>query len=165
MIKYLYSEVDTRELSLKLKRDVFICVILLIVAVTVGIFTCTFVTDDNAMLLKIINIVLSSVCLCITVYFILNRIVPISAKRTYIEKLLHTDPSTVCGKVTDGGKKITAMKRMEFIETCVLNEDGKELILYWDSAIAKPDFVGHTVNFYVVNNKIVGYGDEDEAGD
>lgn len=164
MIKHLYSKLDERELSVRLKIDVLICVLLLVVAVTVAVITCTMVTDDNAVILEIINIILSAVCLCVIAYFILNRIVPNSAKREYIEKLLRTKPCTVRGKVVGDGKKITAMKRMELIEVCILNEEDEELVLYWDSKIDKPDLVGHIVDFYVINNKIVGYGDVDEAG-
>lgn len=153
MIKYLYSEADERMLSKSLKADIIICVFLLITAVVVGVFTCHMVNDDNATILKVINIIESSMCLCTTAYFALNRIIPKSAKRTYIEKILDSSPIIVRGKVIGDGKKITVLKRITLIELCIINEEGKESVLYWDSDIVEPDFIGHIIEFYVVNNK------------
>lgn len=163
MKKYLYSESDERKISVKIKKDVFICLGLVVAAIAVGIITCNLVTDDNATMLKIINIIMSSVCLCTTAYFILNRIIPGSAKRDYVERMLYSKSNAIRGKVIGDGKKITAMKRIDLIELRILNAEGKELVLYWDAEIDKPDFVGHIIEFYVVNNKIIGYGDADET--
>lgn len=165
MIKYLYSAADDKRLSDGLKLDIVICVVMMVVALTVGITTCNFVTDDNATLLKIINIVVSSVCLCTAVYFILNGIVPKTARRNYIEKMLFSTPISMRGKVIGEGKKITATKQIELIELRILDEEEKEFVLYWDLKKDKPDFIGHVVEFCVVNNRIMGYGDADEASD
>lgn len=165
MIKYLYSNADERKLSNGLKLDIILCVVMIVVAVTVGITTCNLVNDNNATMLKIINIIVSSICLCTAVYFVLNGIIPKTARRNYIETMRCSTPSLICGKVIGDGKKITATKRIELIELRILDEEERESVLYWDLEKDKPNFVGHIVDFYVVNNRIIGYGDDNEASD
>lgn len=161
----LYSRADVQKLSSELKKDSLLCASLLSLAALFGIITCRLVTDENAMLLKAVNILVSSLCLCFAVYRVLNRILPRKARKKYIKKMLNAPEKTVRCKVMKEGKRITAIKYVDLTELLVLNEDGKELVLYWDSASGEQKFVGHIVEFSVVNNKIVGYGGANEASD
>lgn len=163
MIKYLYSRDDLKTLSHSLRIDMLICVMLIIVAITVGVITCFFVTDENASLFKVIDIILSSLCVCITAYFILNRIRPKRARKQYIERMLNSASKSIRCKVIEIGKKITIEKHINLLEFIVINADDKELVLYWDLEDAMQNFVGHIVKFCIVNNKIIGYGDADET--
>lgn len=159
MTKYLYSRDDVKKLVDELKSDGIRCAVLLAVAVAVAVTTCGVVTDENAMLLKTVNVLVSSVCLCTVVYFILNRILPKRARKNYVEKMQRSTKKTVRCKVMETGKKITAIKYIDLLELVVLSEEGKTQVLYWDLANGEQHFVGHIVEFYVVNNKIIGYGE------
>lgn len=163
MIKNLYSRDNVKMLSHSLRIDMLICVVLIIVAITVGVITCFFVTDENASLFKVIDIIVSSLCICVAVYFILNRIRPKRARKQYIERMLNSTSKSIRCKVIEIGKKITIEKYINLLELLVVNADGKELILYWDLENAMQNFVGHIVRFCIVNNKIIGYGDADET--
>ena len=66
---------------------------------------------------------------------------------------------TVCGRVFDKGKKITLLKYLKFAEFRFTDEEGNERILYWDTDNDEPNFENRIVEFQIVNNKIVGYGD------
>lgn len=163
MRTYLFSQADVKRLSSELKSDRLLCAGLMTLAVVFGVITCRLVTDENAMLLKTANILVSSLCLCVVVYRVLNRIIPRKARKNHIEKMLRSSPKALRCKVMKEGKKITAIRYVALTELLVLNEEGKELVLYWDAASGKQNFVGHIVEFYVVNNKIVGYGGANEA--
>ena len=73
--------------------------------------------------------------------------------------MLNSPCKKVRCRVIDNGKDITAVKHITLSEIRLTDENGKERILYWDKQIALPEFASHFVEFEVVNNKIVGYGD------
>lgn len=159
MMKQLYTTDDVRELSSGIRKFAALCVALVVIAVGAGVASCFFITDANANMLKIINIVFSSACGCTALYFLLNSVIPAHAKKNYAEKMLNSTSKTVRGRVTDKGKRITTVKYKDLAELRLNDEEGKETVLYWDMEKGEPDFVGHIVEFRVVNNKIVGYGD------
>lgn len=159
MINMLYSIDDVKTLKSRMWIYGVVCIALVAVAVAVGVVTCFLVNDDNAKWLKIIDIVLTSLCGCVALYLLFNYVTPIRARKNYIEKMLNSTSKTVRGRVTGKGKKITTVKYINLSELRLNDEEGKELILYWDEDVGEQNFEGHVVEFKVVNNKIVGYGD------
>ncbi|MGN0813417.1 MAG: hypothetical protein ACI4MQ_07915 [Candidatus Coproplasma sp.] len=155
----LYSKEDVKSLKKRMWQFVAICIALVVIAVVVGVVTCFFVNDNNAALLKIINMVLSSVCACVALYFLVNNVAPIRARKNYVEKMVNSPHKTIRGRVTGKGKKITSVKHLNLSEIYLNDESGKEILLYWDEDIGEQNLEGHVVEFKVVNNKIVGYGD------
>lgn len=159
MIKELYTEGDVKNLSTRVWQYAAVCIGLLVIALGVGIVTCFFVTDENANMLQTIDILLTSICGCVALYFLLNEIMPKRAKKAYVEKMRNSTAKTVRGRVVNIGKKVTVIKYVSTYEVQLLDEEGKELVLYLDAEKQTQDFKGHIVEFKVVNNKIVGYGD------
>lgn len=159
MMKQLYTGDDVKDLGAKIRKFVGVDIGLIFFALGVGIATCFFVSDSNAQLLETVDIVLSSVCGCAALYFLLNTILPARAKRNYISHLLSSDTRTVRGRVSGEGKRITIVKHIRSSEIRLTDEEGREHILYWDLDNGTPDFEGHIVEFQAVNNKIVGYGE------
>ena len=159
MMKMLYKNEDVQNLKKRMLIYTVVCIALVVIAIGVGVATCFVVNDDNAKMLKIIDIVLTAVCGCVALYFLFNEVIPTRARKNYIEKMLNSTSKTVRGRVLGKGKKITTVKYVNLSEIRLNDEEGKELILYWDEDNGKQDFEGHIVEFKVVNNKIVGYGD------
>lgn len=159
MMNELYTQEDVKNLSARIWKCAAICIGVIVIALGVGITTCFFVTDENAKLLQTINIVLSSLCACVALYFLLNEIMPKRAKKAYVEKMLNSTAKMVRGRVADVGKKVTVVKYVSTYEVRLLDEEGKDWILYLDAEKQTKDLKGHIVEFKVVNNKIVGYGD------
>lgn len=159
MMNELYMQEDVQQLSARIWKYAAVCIGLIVVALGVGITTCFFITDDNANVLQTINIVLSSLCGCTALYFLLNEIMPKRARKAYVEKMLNSTAKTVRGRVAKIGRKVTVVKYVSTYEVQLLDETGKDRILYLDAETQTPDFTGHIVEFKVVNNKIVGYGD------
>lgn len=159
MTKRLYSKEDVEKLSSLMWKYAALCIALVVIAVNVSVIFCFFVTDDNANMLKNINIILCSVFGCVALYFLFNGVTPVRAKKNYVEKMLNSPCKKVRGRVIDNGKDITAVKHITLSEIRLTDENGKERILYWDKQIALPEFASHFVELEVVNNKIVGYGD------
>lgn len=159
MMKELYTSDDAKCLTARMWKFAAICISLAAVVLGVGIATCFFVNDDNATWLKVLDIVLGSVCGCVALYLLFNGVIPARARRNYINKMLASPSKTVRGKVTGKGKKITVVKHMDFSELHLIDENGKQIILYSDNDTDGYDYEGHVVEFKVVNNKIVGYGD------
>lgn len=159
MINMLYTKDDVKTLKSRMWRYAAICIAVVVIAVAVGVITCILVNDSNAKWLKIIDIVLTSLCGCVALYLLFNYVTPIRARKNYIEKMLNSTTKTVRGRVTGKGKKITTVKYINLSELRLNDEEGKEIILYWDEDCGEQNFEGHVVEFKVVNNKIVGYGD------
>ena len=155
----LYTKEDVANLKKRMWKYAAICIAVVTVAVAVGVVTCFLVNDSNAKWLKIIDIVLTSLCGCVALYLLFNHVTPIRARKNYIEKMLNSTAKTVRGRVTGKGKKITTVKYINLSELRLNDEEGKEVILYWDEDCNEQNFEGHVVEFKVVNNKIVGYGD------
>lgn len=159
MVKQLYSEDDIKKLRAEIRKFAAVDIGVVLFALSVGIATCFFVSDSNARILETVDIVLSSVCGCIALYFLFNAILPTRAKKNYISHLLSSDAKTVRGEVLDKGKKITIVKYINSSEISIIDEKGNKRILYWDLDNGEPDFEGQVVGFQVVHNKIIGYGD------
>lgn len=159
MMNMLYSKEDVISLKKRMWLSVAISITAVVIAVGVGVVTCFLVNDNNATWLKIIDIVLTSVCCCVALYFLFNYVIPNRARKNYVENMVNSTPNTVRGRVTGMGKKITTIKYIELSELHLCDEYGKEIILYWDSDVGEQNFEGHIVEFKVVNNKIVGFGD------
>ena len=159
MMNMLYSNEDIQSLKKRMWIYGVVCIAVVAVAVAVGVVTCFLVNDNNTRWLKIIDIVLTSLCGCVALYFLFNHVKPLRARKNYIEKMLGSKSKTVRGRVTGKGKKITTVKYINLSELRLNDEEGKEIILYWDEDIGEQNFEGHVVEFKVVNNKIVGYGD------
>ena len=159
MMKMLYSKDDVQSLKKRMWIYAVVCITVVVIAVGVGVVTCFLVNDDNAKWLKIIDIVFTSLCGCVALYLLFNYVTPIRARKNYIEKMLGSKSKTVRGRVTGKGKKITTVKYINLSELRLNDEEGKEVILYWDEDCGEQNFEGHVVEFKVVNNKIVGYGD------
>lgn len=159
MMNMLYSNEDVANLKKRMWIYTAVCIALVAVAVAVGVATCFLVNDNNAKWLKIIDIVLTSLCGCVALYFLFNGVIPVRARKNYIEKMLNSTTKTVRGRVLGKGKKITTVKYINLSELRLNDEEGKEIILYWDEDIGEQNLEGHVVEFKVVNNKIVGYGD------
>ena len=159
MMKMLYSKDDVQSLKKRMWIYAVVCITVVVIAVGVGVVTCFLVNDDNAKWLKIIDIVFTSLCGCVALYLLFNYVTPIRARKNYIEKMLGSKSKTVRGRVTGKGKKITTVKYINLSELRLNDEEGKEVILYWDEDCNEQNFEGHVVEFKVVNNKIVGYGD------
>lgn len=159
MIKQLYAKDDVQNLGSRMWKFAAICIALVVLAVGVGVATCFLITDDNVSMLKTIDILLSCVCGCVALYFLFNGVIPVRARKNYVEKMLNSTARTVRGRVIGKGKKITTVKYINLSELRLNDENGKEVILYWDNDAGEQNFEGHIVEFKVVNNKIVGYGD------
>ena len=155
----LYTKEDVKRLKKRMWKYAAICIAVVAVAVAVGVVTCFLVNDGNAKWLKIIDIVLTALCGCVALYLLFNYVTPIRARKNYIEKMLNSTSKTVRGRVTGKGKKITTVKYINLFEIRLNDEEGKELILYWDEDCGEQNLEGHIFEFKVVNNKIVGYGD------
>lgn len=158
-MKELYTKEQVQKLTLNIRKLAALCIALVVVAIAEGITTCFFVNESNAVLLKIINIVVSSVCLCVALYFLLNGILPVRARKNFISRLLNSPTIKLKGRVIGRGKSMTNVKYIELTELHISDENGKEHILYWDLENGDPDFEGHIIVFDVVNNKIVRYGE------
>ena len=159
MINMLYTKEDIQSLKKRMWIYAVVCITVVVIAVAVGVVTCFLVNDSNAKWLKIIDIVLTALCGCVALYFLFNYVTPTRARKNYIEKMLNSTTKTVRGRVTGKGKKITTVKYINLSELRLNDEEGKEVILYWDEDCNEQNFEGHVVEFKVVNNKIVGYGD------
>ena len=159
MMKMLYTKDDVNSLKKRMWIYAAVCIAVVLIAVGVGAATCFLVNDNNAKWLKIIDIVLSSLCGCVALYFLLNYVIPIRARKNYVEKMVNSTPKTVRGRVLGEGKKRTTLKYINLRELHLSDEEGKEILLYWDEDFSGHNFEGHIVEFKVVNNKIVGYGD------
>ena len=159
MMKMLYSKDDVQSLKKRMWIYAVVCITVVVIAVGVGVVTCFLVNDSNAKWLKIIDIVFTSLCGCVALYLLFNYVTPIRARKNYIEKMLGSKSKTVRGRVTGKGKKITTVKYINLFEIRLNDEEGKELILYWDEDCGEQNLEGHIFEFKVVNNKIVGYGD------
>lgn len=154
----LYTKEDVVGLKSRMWKFAAICISAVVGAIAIGVVICFLVNDDNAKWLEILNIILTAVCGCVSLYFLFNYVLPIRARKNYIEKMLNSTSKLVRGRVLGKGKKRTAVKHVNLFELRLADEEGKEIILYWDSDIAEKDFNGHIVEFKVVNNKIIGYG-------
>ena len=159
MMNMLYTKDDVKTFKSRMWIYAVVCITVVVIAVGVGVVTCFLVNDSNAKWLKIIDIVLTSLCGCVALYLLFNYVTPIRARKNYIEKMLNSTSKTVRGRVTGKGKKITTVKYINLSELRLNDEEGKEVILYWDEDCGEQNFEGHVVEFKVVNNKIVGYGD------
>lgn len=159
MMKMLYTKEDAANLKKRMWIYAAVCIAVVVIAVGVGVVTCFLVNDDNAKLLKFIDIVLTAVCGCVALYFLFNYVTPLRARKNYVEKMVNSTPKTVRGRVLGKGKKITTVKYINLSELRLSDENGKEIMLYWDEEKGEQNFEGHIVEFKVVNNKIVGYGD------
>lgn len=159
MMNMLYSNEDVKNLKKRMWIYAAVCIALVVIAVGVGVVTCFLVNDDNAKWLKIIDIVLTAVCGCVALYFLFNYVIPVRARKKYMEMMLGSTAKTVRGRVTGKGKRITTVKYINLSELRLSDENGKEIMLYWDEENGEQNFEGHIVEFKVVNNKIVGYGD------
>ena len=159
MKKTLYTDEDVRRLRKRIGKYAALCIALVGTAVAVGVTTCFFVTDANAKTLKTVNIVFSAACGCVALYFLFNYLLPARARKNYTEQMLRSTVKTVRGRVAGKGRKITLVKHLSHSELRLYDEAGKEIVLYWDDANGETAFEGHIVEFQVVNNKIVGYGD------
>lgn len=159
MMNMLYTKEDVQSLKKRMWIYAAVCIAVVVIAVGVGVATCFLVNDNNAKLLKIIDIVLTAVCGCVALFFLFNYVIPLRARKNYIEKMLGSTTKTVRGRVTGKGKKVTTVKYINLSELRLNDEEGKEIILYWDEDNGDKNFAGHIVEFKVVNNKIVGYGD------
>lgn len=159
MMNMLYKKEDLSSLKKRTWLFAAISISAVVIAVVVGVITCFMITDDNANTLKIIDMILSSVCVCVALYFLFNEIIPTRARKNYVEKMLNSTAKTVRGRVAGKGKKITTVKYINLSELRLTDANGKEVVLYWDNDSGEQNFEGHIVEFKVVNNKIVGYGD------
>lgn len=159
MVKELYSEEDVRELSSGMWKNAALSISLVVAAVAIGVVSCFFVTDANANILKYVNIALSSVCGCVALYVLLNGVAPKKARKNYISKVLDSESELLRGVVTGKGKTRIAAKYIKFCELFLTDEEGNERTIYWDMEIGEPEFEGAAVEFSIVKNKIIGYGD------
>lgn len=159
MIKDLYSAEDAKKLGNSIRKYAIIIAALLLCAAAVGVATCFSVNDGNASLFKIVNIIVTSLCFCAALYFFFNEIQPMAARKNFIEKMVNSPGRKFRCRVTRRGKTLTSARHIKLTELQVYDENGKEQILYWDMENGEPDFQGHIVEFKLVGNKIVGYGD------
>lgn len=155
----LYTEKDLKKLGAQLKKYAIICAVPAAVAVVVGVVVCFFVTEANAAALKTFNIIFSCVGFCAALYVLFNYVLPVKAKKDFVFRMVNSNAKKARGKFVGKGRKITVEKHLTFFEIVIQDASGKEQVLYFDSEIPMPAFEGHVVEFSVVNNKIVGYGD------
>lgn len=159
MMKQLYQTQDVQKYNNLLKKYCAIAILLILLAGLTGIIICFFVDDDNANVLKWINIVWSSLCLCTAIYVFLNEIQPLRARKNFAARILCSNGKRLRGRVSDCGRTITSERYITLQEICLIDENGKEHVLFWDLEKGKADFKDHIVEFYVVNNKIAGFGE------
>lgn len=155
----LYSQKDLHNIGKRLQKYVIICLSLVFIALAVGVTVCFFANETNLDGLKLFNIVFSSVCCCIALYLLLNKILPICAKKIFVSQVLSATTKTIRGKVSVSEKKITLSKYLSFFEVRLVDASGRENLLYFDSSVAMPSFDERLVALEIVNNKIVGYGE------
>ena len=74
MMKELYSSNDIKHLRIRMWKFASVCIALAIIIIGVGVATSFLITDDNASMFKIIDIVLGSVCGCVALYLLLNGV-------------------------------------------------------------------------------------------
>lgn len=158
-MKALYSQKDLQRLKKQLRKYIIICLALVFVAISVGVAVCFFATETNLDALKLFNILFCSVCCCIALYLLLNKVLPTYAQKDFVLRTLNADTKTIRGKVSVKDKKVTISKYLTFFEVILVDASGKENLLYFDSTIELPAFDGQLVALEIANNKIVGYGE------
>lgn len=152
----LYTGEEVTGVRRTLHREVLVCVLSLAVALVVCVILCFFVTDTNAKLLRNVNIALSSVGGCVSLYLLLNVVLPRAARLSVLRQLTGGQPQTLCGTVTGVGGKMT-LRRGLTVRELTLRTESAERTLFWDTEKPCPLTVGATVTVCTVENTVVGY--------
>lgn len=152
----LYTGEEVAGVRHTLHREILICVLSLAVALVVCVILCFFVTDTNAKLLRNVNIALSSVGGCVSLFLLLNVVLPRAARLSVLRQLTGGHPLTLCGVVTGIGGEIT-LRRGLTVRELTLRTESAERTLFWSTEKPCPLTVGATVTVRTVENTVVGY--------
>lgn len=158
MMNQLYNAEDFVGLRGVSKRYALVAAIVLAVALAVCTSVCFFVNDGNVTWLKVINIVISSIGGCVSIYLLFDKIIPSFARADYIDKILSSTSQSVVGVVENTGRVSTVAKYVSATELKLSDDNGRTVVLYWDCNFDCPDFDGLRVAFSIVQNRIVAYG-------
>lgn len=156
-MRELYSKERLLRLRSAIKRSVLVAVCVFLFFFIICTTVCFFTDRTNATLLKIFNIVISGVGGCVVIYWVLNRILPLIARRDYMESLLFSAGRTVSGTVEDTGIVSTVSRYIYARELRLINDEGNAFLLYWDNEIPFPDLNDKRVELRIVHNRIVAY--------
>lgn len=153
----LYSYCELEHLIQKKKIYVVISVGVFIVALAVSIVLCFFISDSNATLLQVINIVLCSLGGCTSMFLYFNNILPLKNRQAYVRQIISGNKKSIGCVVIAIGGLITVSKNISAYEITVKTDDEAELLLYWDKEKEIPDIIGKNVSFEIVQNTVFGY--------
>lgn len=154
----LYSNQQLSAIKSAIKRFACAAVAIFIFTFAICTIVCFLVNRNNAVWLKSINIVVSTVGGCVAIYLIFNTVLPLVAQKNDVQWLLYSVRKTIVGIVEITDVQLTVSKHISVRELNVTTENSDKIILYWDNAIPFPNINGKQVVFHVVNNRIVAYG-------
>ncbi len=153
----LYSKEQLASFRAAIKRFAVVAIAVVVSCLAVCTAICFFVDRTNASWLKVINVAISAVGGCVALYLLFNGILPLVARKNFVEPLLFSEHKTLVGVVESVGKEFTISKNIRAKELTVKTQDGCSLLLYWDTAMPFPDLEGKQVAFRTVRNCIVAY--------
>lgn len=157
MITELYKTEDIEMLKSRVRKYALLCTLVIAVAVFVSVAMCFLVTEENAMALKIVNILVCCAGGCVSLYLILNCILPPYHREKYISRIMSGSRRSICATVTGTGRSITVSKDILCCEINLALTEDSETVLLCDAELDLPDMIGKEVEFIIVQNKIVGY--------
>ena len=152
----LYTGEEMAGVRRTLHREILSCVLSLSLALAACVVLCFFVTDTNAKILRNVNIVLSSAGGCVSLFLLLNVVLPRAARLSVLRQLTGACTLTVCGVVVGVGGEMT-LRRGLTVRELTLRTEGTERTLFWDAEKPFPLAVGATVTVRAVGNTVVGY--------
>ncbi len=152
----LYTGEELTRLRRTLHRVILFCVLPVTVALVISVVLCFFVSDTNATRLRNINIALSSVGGCVSLYLLLNAVLPRARRVSVVRQLAEGQPLTLYGTVTGIGEETTLKRGLIARPVSIRTDAGAERVLFWDTEKPCPLATGVTAAFRTVDNTVVG---------
>ncbi len=153
----LYTGEEVSALRRKMQKSILWCVLSLSLALAICVFLCFFVNDENADALLAVNITLSSIGGCVSLYLLLNPVLYNSARYRKIRELTEQPTVTVDCIFCSYGEMLTYRKGFsarEIIVECMGGEKRRFLV---DAEKNCPFKENDSVILSAVGNVAVGW--------
>lgn len=161
MMTEVYTPDELSSIKNKIKRYLWVESAIILLMFAVDITLCVIVDETNVSWIKLVIISLSVICGWSAMFILFNVILPSFARKKYVDGQLNLERRIVYGRVveTEKSNSMTIEKHVKVIELKVVDDDGTENILYWDTTKKIPRFGQNEFQFAVVQNRIAAYGD------
>lgn len=153
----LYREEDLQILRHRLVRCRLGCVLFVTVAFTVAIGLCFLVHDGNAALLRAVNVILTSLGVCASLYIGVEEIRPRRARIRYLTRMLTAPRHFVAGTLQDTGRIVTIAPAVTARVLDLTDDGGETFSLRWDTACPCPPLSGVRVVLGAVQSTVVAW--------